>query len=116
MEQEGIEPASPEASRRRCPFLLNLLSAAGVVVVNSTYIEISQLILFPALVRSYINEGTEIAHQRLLALKSAWPDKSGKMDSETLSILRELFGEDFLTEKYIFKKKELVFIPSPRRR
>lgn len=110
MEQEGIEPASPEASRRRCPFLLNLLSAAGVVVVNSTYIEISQLILFPALVRSYINEDIEIARQRLLALKSAWPDRSEKMESETLSILRELFGEDFLTNKYIFKKTEMAFI------
>lgn len=108
MEQEGIEPASEEASRRRCPFLLNLLSTAGIIVSKQNYIEVSQLILFPALVRSYVNEDIEAARQRLLALKSAWPDRPDKMDSESLSVFRELFGEKFLTSEYGFEKITII--------
>ena len=108
MDREGIEEATQEASRRRCPFLLNLLSAVGLVKTNQSQIWVSQFVLFPELVRSHAGEDIEVAANRLRALKDAWPDQPEYLAAEDLSILRELFGSDFLTNNYIFDEINVI--------
>ena len=108
MDREGIEEATQEASRRRCPFLLNLLSAVGVVKNKQSQIYLSQFVLFPELVRSHSGEDIEVAANRLRALKNAWPDQPEYLAAEDLSILRELFGPDFLTNNYIFDEINII--------
>lgn len=62
----------------------------------------------PPLVRSYTREEEEASRHRLNALKAAWPDKAGQLTSTDLSIFRELFGTDFLTERYKLRNATFV--------
>lgn len=99
-EQEGIEPASEEASKRRCPFLLNILNACGIIENNRSDITIKKLMLIPNLVKSVQDEDETLTHKRYEAIKAAWPNNANMLDNHDLSIVRELFGSDFLTENY----------------
>ena len=99
-DQEGIETTTLEASRRRCPFLLNILDACDIIDSENSQITVRTLALSPSLVKAYQSEDAEKAVARLKALQAAWPDNPDRLDSEDLSILRELFGAKFLTRDY----------------
>jgi superfamily II DNA or RNA helicase len=99
-EQEGIEEATLEAAKRRCPFLLNILASCGVLVSERSCVHVNVLLLIPPLMQAHSREEESKVLARLASIKKAWPDKADTLDSEDLSILRELFGPEFLTEKY----------------
>lgn len=99
-DQEGIESATDEAARRRCPFLLNILDACGIIHADRRTITVNKLFLLPSLVAPYVGEDRDRSLARLYAVVSAWPNSPELMDNEDLSIVRELFGVDFLTDRY----------------
>lgn len=99
-DQEGIEETTLEASRRRCPFLLNILESCDIIESSTSEITAKTLALSPFLVKPYQREETEKSAARLKALQAAWPNKPQSLDPEDLSILRELFGSKFLTCDY----------------
>ncbi|MFM6007517.1 MAG: DEAD/DEAH box helicase, partial [Sphaerospermopsis kisseleviana] len=99
-EQEGIEPASEEASKRRCPFLLNILNACGIIENNRSDIKIKKLMLIPNLVKSVQDEDETLTKTRYETVKAAWTNNANMLDNHDLSIVRELFGSDFLTQNY----------------
>jgi superfamily II DNA or RNA helicase len=105
-EREGIEEATPEASRRRCPFLLHILAACGVVKLERQVIQVEKLLLIPQLVKQFDREEPRIAEQRLESVRMAWPDRTDRISSEDLSVLRELFGANFITSSYTWSKLE----------
>lgn len=104
MDREGIEEATPEASRRRCPFLLNLLAAAGVVQTDRQKIHVIKFVLLPSLAKSSYGENEEQAAKRLRFVQAAWPNREADIPADDLSILRELFGKEFLTDEYVFQE------------
>ncbi len=101
-EQEGIEQATLEASRRRCPFLLNVLEACGALTISTSSVTIHRLILIPELVRPYPREDPSETLTRFEAVRTRWPHDEAGLDGADLSILRELFGASFLTSAYIW--------------
>lgn len=107
-DQEGIEEATIEASRRRCPFLLNVLDACGVIEAGRQSITVKRLLLGPALVRTHHREDVAASQARLAALVSAWPASPERLNSEDLSVLRELFGPAFLTKDYHLADLQLL--------
>lgn len=110
-DQEGIEEASLEASRRRCPFLINLLDACGIVSSGRETVAVDRFVLTPDLVRPYAAEDRSTSEARLRALKRAWPMAEDRLASEDLSIFRELYGPEFLTDAFRFDDLE-VFDPA----
>jgi hypothetical protein len=108
LEREGIEEATQEAARHRCPFLLNLLSALGVIETERQNIKIKSLILVPDLVRPYQREPEETSLDRLRAIHAAWPSNSDALPPNDLSIVRELFGAEFLTVRYLFQDAQFI--------
>jgi len=106
-EQEGIEEATIEASKRRCPFLLNILAACGVVALERSNVTILKLLLTPSLVQANSREDEAMVNLRLDAVGNTWPEDAGKVESEDLSILRELFGAAFLTSQYHLDSLEI---------
>lgn len=50
--------------------------------------------------------GLKEANRRIEALQQAWPAAAEAVTSEDLSILRELFGAEFLTGQYFLKQME----------
>lgn len=108
LEREGIEEATPEAARRRCPFLLNILSALGITRNSRSEISVEKLMIAPFLLRPHGGESIDEATGRLLRLKAAWPTNEQSLNAEDVSILRELFGASFLTSTYLFKEATFV--------
>ncbi len=89
-DREGISEASFEASKRRCPFLLNILDACGIIRTDRSEITIQKLVLMPSVV-------------------AAWPASVSQLADEDISIVRELFGPSFLTDEYYLQN--LLIIP-----
>lgn len=107
-DQEGIEEATLEASRRRCPFLLNILDACDIIQAETSTIKVKKLVLMPSLLRPYAREEKEKSQARLKAVANAWPKDQGELQPEDISIVRELFGPKFLTDQYHLR--ELIIV------
>jgi superfamily II DNA or RNA helicase len=107
-DQEGIEEATEESARHRCPFLLNLLEACGFVSLARKDVEIQAFVIAAPTVRSHRREHMEDAERRAKALLEAWPANPAALESEDVSILKELFGPSFLTPEYFLTTTEYV--------
>ncbi len=107
-EQEGIEEATIEAARRRCPFLLNVLAACGVIDNERSAIRVKVLLLLPSLVRPYESEDMAVTSKRMDAVCETSPIYGNKVATDDISILRELFGASFLTASYFLTDFERV--------
>lgn len=107
-DQEGIEEATLEASKRRCPFLINILDACNIIDSNRDQVTLKKLVLMPALVRPYHREEQEKSYSRMKAISAAWPCSLHLLNTEDLSIVRELFGGTFLTENYFLTTLEII--------
>jgi len=103
LDQEGIEEATEGASKRRCPFLINILDALGIVKGERSTVKLQRLALIPSMVSPFAREGQEASERRLRKIKAAWPHGAEQLDPEDISIVRELFGADFLTPEYRFQ-------------
>jgi hypothetical protein len=108
-DRMGIEPATHEGARHRCPFLINLLDSCGVVTQNQSYVTIERLALSPGMLISDDGDYT-VGEQRFTAVTSSWPTAPRDLSADDMAELRGLFGDDFLTEQYYLK--ELVEIPN----
>lgn len=107
-DQEGIDEATPEASRRRCPFLLNILAACDVIDTERSKVTVRKLLLLPSLVKPYQREESETTGARLQNVAATLPISPERLNSEDLSIVRELFGGTFLTKDYYLTEFEIV--------
>lgn len=92
---------------RRCPFLLNILEALEVVRLDGSSVRVEKLLLTPALVRAHGREEHTILTQRLQMIARAWKANASAFPGADLSILRELFGPEFLTVNYILDDLEI---------
>jgi superfamily II DNA or RNA helicase len=106
-EQEGIEEATIEASKRRCPFLLNILAACGVIELNRSDIRVCKLLLIPDIVKAGNNELDAKAKQRIQEIIRSWPNEENNLQAEELSICKELFGKQFLTNSYFIQEVDI---------
>jgi superfamily II DNA or RNA helicase len=100
-DRNGIEEASLEASRRRCPFLLHILRALGIVTwTNAREIVMKKMVLTPEMVKTTYKEPIAQAATRLEEFSRKWVDPEYVIDDADLSMGRELYGADFLTGNY----------------
>jgi len=107
-EREGIEEATIEAARRRCPFLLHVLSALGITTNGKLKIAVNKLAVSWQQVQPFSREDVELSKERLLAFKSAWPLSPDRLRPDDLSILRELFGAELFTSSYTWNTAEFL--------
>lgn len=106
-DQEGIEEASDEAAKRRCPFLINVLDACGLISQDNTSITVQKLLVSAPVVRISTSEKMSDAEERAKRLWSALQGKSELSDDE-VSIMREQLGSTFLTANYFLKEYEFL--------
>ncbi len=102
-DQEGIVETTLEASRRRCPFLLNILDACDIINVSQKRIVVNKLVLAAWSVRTHAKEDESKSHVRLGAIEQSYQDSSTRLSGEDLSIFREIYGKEFLTDDYYLK-------------
>jgi hypothetical protein len=107
-DQEGIEEATEEAARHRCPFLLNVLESCGIIEQDRRVVTVKKFLITASTIRSHRRERLEEAEARAAKLYRAWRDDEAAMDTSDVSILRELFGREFLTKDYHLRDAEYV--------
>lgn len=107
-DREGIAEATDEAAKHRCPFLLNVLEACGLVSQSRDEITIHKFLIAAPVLRSHGREAMEAAEMRARVVRDAWPTDENALPGEDLSMLRELFGPAFLTDRYHLAEAEYV--------
>lgn len=107
-EREGIEQATIEASRRRCPFLLNILEACGITQSSTAEIRLTAFVISKHILELFAGEDEVLAARRKEVLANCWPNDIASADADVLLDLRELFGPQILTDDYYLK--ELVVL------
>lgn len=107
-DQEGIEPATEEASKHRTPFLINILDACNFVSQDDV-ITVDRLLISAPTVRISAAEKIEEAQQRASRAFKAIPKaQRGTLSEEDLALLREVFGKDFMTDEFYVKEFEYL--------
>ena len=100
-DEMGIEPGTVESAKHRCPFLLNIIESCGLATQSTASIHISTLALAPDML---VSEGGDISvGQEILPKVLAEWGKKSTLPAPDQKLLRQLFGENFLTADYPFK-------------
>jgi HKD family nuclease len=100
-DEMGIEPGTLESARHRCPFLLNIIESCGLATQSAANIHINTLALAPDLL---LPEGAGIGlGQKILPQILADWGKESILPASDQKMLRQLFGEAFLTNDYHLK-------------
>lgn len=96
-DRNGIEAATEEGAKHRCPFLLNILEAIGVIEQTRSEITMNYFVVSEHTIK--LNEHEEPA-KTLDTIKKI---KQNKLSSSATTLLREKFGKEFLTKNYYLK-------------
>lgn len=107
-DQEGIEEATEEAAKKRCPFLINVLEVCDLLSQDNASITVSRLLVSAPTVRVNTAEKMADAQKRALQLWEALNGGRPLPDTE-VGILREQLGRTFLTDDYYLR--EMEFLP-----
>jgi superfamily II DNA or RNA helicase len=103
-DRNGIEAATEEGAKRRCPFLLNILEALGIIKQETSSIEVLQFVLSKQTIQLKSKESEIEIFERIAKI-----EKNPKsLSDEDVSLLKEAFGKDFLTDKYFIKTFKTV--------
>jgi len=107
-DQNGIEVATDEGAKHRCPYLLNILESIGIITQSRNDITIQRFIASKQTLQLKSKE-TEIELEKRIE-KFATFAQSKKIDfsEEEISMLKENFGKEFLTNKYFLTNFEIV--------
>ncbi|MFA4880791.1 MAG: DEAD/DEAH box helicase family protein [Candidatus Doudnabacteria bacterium] len=108
-DQIGIEVATEEGAKHRCPFLLNILEAIGVISQTRSGIVINHFLICQETMQlDKESEGKILT--RIDKITSIASGKKVEINDDELSLLRENFGKQFLTpDFYIDEFKVLKY-------
>jgi superfamily II DNA or RNA helicase len=98
-DQNGIDIATEEGAKHRCPFLLNVLEAIGVIKQETSSIEVLQFLMSTQTMQlKYKQTDKEIE-----AIITKINFNKELLTNEENTLLKEAFGKEFLTGDYQIK-------------
>jgi superfamily II DNA or RNA helicase len=95
-DRNGIDVATETGAEHRCPFLLNILESLGIIRQETSSVEILQFVLTKHTMQLTPKETDNEIFARIESIIHS-PEE---IPDEELSVLRETFGKDFLTNKF----------------
>ena len=107
-DQNGIDVATEEGAKHRCPFLLNILEAIGVLENSRNNVKLKLFLISSKLLVSESKEPDTLLKTRFDAIKKYYLKNIIELSKKELSVLKELFGKDFLTSRYFLKRMEFI--------
>jgi superfamily II DNA or RNA helicase len=104
LDQQGIERPTEEGAKHRVPFLINLLESIGIVKQSRSDIELLGFYINNK-VLSVIDEFKDIdTHQIEKQIYLYYDKGEHSLSKKHIELLREVFGEKFLTAEYHLEK------------
>lgn len=100
MDRHGLESPTEEVRRRRVPFLINILDALGIIKQTSSYITVEEFVPSEEVLRFDPSEKDDIINDRISKLNLFRETKEVQFSPDEISILKETFGPEFLTDDY----------------
>ena len=107
LDRHGLENPTDEVRKRRVPFLLNILESLGVINQSDSKIEVLSFIPTKGVMKFSSQEHDEEVIQRIIKLQEFEKGNKDIFSPNELSILKENFGTDFLTENYYLELREI---------
>lgn len=111
-EQNGIDIATEEGARHRCPFLLNILEAIGLIEQNRTHVIVKKFLICKQTMKLKHRESEDDIIKRIKMVEQYLQGKIKEIPSDEVSLLKENFGKEFLTDEYYLKGKYEVLTSS----
>lgn len=106
-DQEGIKPATLESSRRRCPFLINILHSIGILDQTRSDVSINVFLVCKETMRLKPDD-EELLLEKRIKIVSNYLEKKTSSDSEEESLLKEAYGVEFLRDDYYLDKFDFL--------
>ena len=107
-DQNGIEIATEEGAKHRCPFLINLLEAMGIVSRTRSSIVVNKFLVSKKTILLQAKESEGDIGKRINKLNEYLATNKSGFNDEEISLFREAFGKDFLTDKYYLNNFEIL--------
>lgn len=107
LDRHGLENPTKDVRERRIPFLINILDALGIV--NQLVREIEMLAFIPAkeVLRLDISEKDDVVQSRAMNLKTFIETGQNNFSANEISLLKETFGSEFLTQQYYLPVQQI---------
>lgn len=106
-DEYGVEQATEEGAKRRCPFLLNILETLGFIENKTSEIEHKTIVISTQTLRINKDETNNEILDRLESFKK-WNDKKVSIPDQQKTYFKEIFGKDMLTEAFYLNNFEII--------
>lgn len=107
-DQNGIEIATDEGAKHRCPFLVNILESIGVVSQSRSGIVANKFLIAKQTMQLQLKDSDGDVVNRISKFEVFLQKKQSTFSDEEISLLKETFGKDFLTEQYYLNTYEIL--------
>lgn len=106
----GIEPATDEGAKHRCPFLLNILDALDIIEQTRSDIKIKKFIVTDKTFKINDDETTFDVISKIKKFEKYISDGKNEFSENEIVSLKETFGKEFLTKDYVYNTFEIINI------
>ncbi len=107
-DQNGIDIATEEGAKHRCPFLINVLESIGILTQNRSEVVLQEFLICKQTMKLTLKESEGDIVNRIKDISGIIKQKIKKLSSEEESLLKEAYGKDFLTNNYFLKNYEIL--------
>ena len=107
-DQNGIDIATEEGAKHRCPFLVNILESIGVLKQDRTQVTVNKFLVCKQTMGLQTKEGEGVISNRIKLVSDFINRKIKKIPIEEESLLKETYGKSFLTENYFTDDYEVL--------
>ena len=107
-DQNGIEVATEEGAKHRCPFLINILEAIGVLTQTQNEVTLNKFLICKQTMQLHPKESEGCISKRIENISNYLSKKFKKLDSNEVSLLKEAFGKTFLSDEFYLKDYEIL--------
>jgi len=108
-DQSGINIATEEGARHRCPFLVNVLEAIGVLKQDRGAVTVQKFLVCKQTMQLQPKESEENIINRIKLVSDFVNEKINGLPSEEESLLKETYGKNFLTDNYLINEYEILY-------
>ena len=107
-DQSGIDIATEEGAKHRCPFLVNVLEAMGVLQQDRSEVTIQKFLVSKQTMQLQSKESEGDIVNRIKLISDFVNKKIKTLPSEEESLLKETYGKEFMTDKYFINEYEIL--------